>query len=239
MRVAIHGPGRLGRSLAEALRRAGAEVSLTGRGEVPAPAAVTLLTVPDRALAAVSAAIRVEGVLLHCSGALSHEVLRPHNPAGSLHPLMTYPGPEVAPPLFEGVPAAISGDVEARGAAARLADLLGMSPFRAPADRALYHAAAVVAGNLGAALLLEGGDILRAAGIEDGERLLLPLALASLRNAAHTPSAALTGPAARGDLEVLGAHLRALDEQGLNSARQVYETLSRRILQRAHRGEEP
>lgn len=211
--VLIVGPGRLGRSLARGLSARGVLVRLVGRGE-PIPAApLTLLTVPDRAIAEVAVAVPSGGVLLHCSGACDLEVLRPHHPAGSLHPLMTFPAPELAPPRFEGVPAALAGDPEAVAAARALAERLGMRAFLVPGDRRLYHAAAVMAGNFATALLAEAAAVLAGAGVplEQAPALLAPLALRSVENAAELgPARALTGPVARGDELVIAAHRAAL-----------------------------
>lgn len=232
MRVGIIGPGRLGRSLAVLLERAGHAVEVAGRGGDP-DADVVLLTVPDGALASAAAIVTRARVLLHCSGATGVEVLRPHRPAGSLHPLMTFPGPEVALPELSGVPAAVAGDPEAVRAAVALATSLGLRPFEVPGDRRLYHAAAVMAGNFATVLLAEASRVLAAAGVDPREApgLLAPLAAESLRNAARDPAAALTGPVARGDDAVLRAHRQALTEAGLDDVAELYDLLT----DRAHR----
>ncbi|MCK6504374.1 DUF2520 domain-containing protein [Myxococcota bacterium] len=212
-RVVLVGPGRLGRSMARALELRGVQVRLVGRDQPVPPSPLTWLTVPDRAVAEVAARVPAGGVVLHASGALDVAPLRPHRPAGSLHPLMTFPGPELAMPDLEGLPAAVAGDEEAILVAASLARTLGMAPFPVPGDRRLYHAAAVVAGNFSTVLLAVAAELLAAAGVPAGQApaLLLPLARASLENAARVgPATALTGPVARGDEEVLDAHRRAL-----------------------------
>lgn len=232
MKIILVGAGRLGRSFAVALAALGHEVTLVRRGEAIPAGPLTLLTVPDRAIALVSEAVPREGVLLHCAGALSHEVLRPHPRCGCLHPLMSYPGPEVSPPQFTGVPAAVEGDPEAEDAAQALAISLGMIPFQAPEDRALYHAAAVLAGNLLPAIFLEAAEVLhRALGAPHAERLL-PLARAALENAAVNGRKALTGPASRGDTGTIERHIAAMCASGLNSEADLYEILSSRVTQR-------
>jgi predicted short-subunit dehydrogenase-like oxidoreductase (DUF2520 family) len=60
---------------------------------------------------------------------------------------------------------------------------------------------------------------------EEAPRLLLPLAAASLENAARLgPAAALTGPVARGDLAVLAGHRAAIGE-GAPELLPLYEAL--------------
>jgi predicted short-subunit dehydrogenase-like oxidoreductase (DUF2520 family) len=210
--IIIVGPGRLGRSAAILLENRGYTVHLVGRGH-PIPAGpLTWLTVPDQRIADAARCVPEGGIVLHASGATDLGPLRPHAPAGSLHPLMTFPGPEVALPSGV-IPAAVAGDPAAIDAARTLAVQLGFSPFIVSGDRALYHAAAVTAGNFATTLLHEASTLLAAAGVpmEDAPRLLAPLALRSLENtAAHGAASTLTGPVARGDEAVIQRHLSAL-----------------------------
>ena len=211
--IVIVGPGRLGRTVSAALEAAGWSVHLCGRGQPIAAGAITWLTVPDSAIAQVAAQVPLGGVLLHASGATDLSPLRPHTPAGSLHPLMTFPGPEVAVPPMADLPAAIAGDPEARQAAQQIAAAMGWHTFTVEGDRALYHAAAVLAGNYATTLLAIAAEVLSAAGVDSAEApaLLAPLALTSLQNAAVAePARALTGPVARGDIDVIDRHRQAL-----------------------------
>lgn len=212
-RLVIVGPGRLGRSAAQILRRNGHEFVLVGRGE-PIPAAfVTWLTVPDKAVESVAMAVPSGGVVLHASGALDHDVLRPHAPAGSLHPLMSFPGPEIGMPETD-IPAAVSGDADAIEAALSLADLLDFSAVRVPGNRALYHAAAVTAGNFATTLMVQAGRMLANTGLTETQArtLLAPLAITSIKNAIEHGPDALTGPVARGDDATIETHRKALSD---------------------------
>ena len=211
--IVIVGPGRLGRSAASILHKQGHAHTVIARGEPIPQAEITWLTVPDREIKAAAQAVPPGGVLLHASGAHTLEPLRPHASAGSLHPLMTFPGPEIGLPEEAIIPAAIAGDPDAIEAAQKLADLLGFTAFEVPGDRALYHAAAVTAGNFASLLMIEAGRMLTAAGVPEAEarNLLAPLAIASIKNAANHGSVALTGPIARGDEKVIAAHTGALD----------------------------
>jgi predicted short-subunit dehydrogenase-like oxidoreductase (DUF2520 family) len=203
---------------------------LLGRGD-PLPAAeLTWLTVPDREIEAAAARVPQGGIVLHASGATDLSPLAAHARAGSLHPLMTFPGPEVGlPPRAPPTPAAVAGHPDAIKAANRLAEALGWRPFLVPGDRRAYHAAAVVAGNQATVLLGLAAEILTAAGVppEDAPALLAPLALQSIRNAAAAgPAEALTGPVARGDEPVLGAHRAAISHLPLE-VREAYEVMTR------------
>jgi predicted short-subunit dehydrogenase-like oxidoreductase (DUF2520 family) len=230
MNVGILGMGRLGRTLSLMLDRVGHRVDLRGRGQVP-EGDIVLLTVPDAALSDAARAIPLGRIVLHCSGAADVEPLRPHRPAGSFHPLMTFPGPETAIPDLHGVPAAVAGDPEAVEAAEIIASTLGMRAFRVPGDRRLYHAAAVMAGNFATVLLAEAAKVLVAAGVpaRDAPGLLAPLALTSLHNAAALgPATALTGPVARRDETTIQRHRDALSEHRLDPTLSVYDTLTER-----------
>ena len=225
--LTIVGPGRLGRSAAQILDTQDVSYRLVGRGESIPAAEITWLTVPDREVALAARAVPKGGVVLHASGAMDLEPLRGHRNAGSLHPLMTFPGPEFGLPQVDSIPAAISGNEVASQSATVLAEWLGFTPFEVSGDRALYHAAAVTAGNFASLLLCEAGRMLEAAGVskEKAGSLLMPLAVASIRSAAEYGPSALTGPIARGDEDVIRAHVDALRAMDPRLA-EMYATLA-------------
>jgi len=238
MIIAIAGMGRLGRTLAALLPAAGHEVRPWRRGEPKPSSDVVLLTVSDSAIAEVAAAWPRGPILLHTSGVTDVAPLRPHRPAGSLHPLQSFPGPEVAIPPMAQVPAAIAGDDEAREVARAIALELGMRPFDVPGDRRLYHAAAVVAGNFATVLLAEAARLLEAAGVapELAPGILAPLAQASVRQGGERgPAAALTGPFARGDAEAVAAHVAAISLHS-PAITALYQELGRRAADLAREG---
>jgi predicted short-subunit dehydrogenase-like oxidoreductase (DUF2520 family) len=76
-----------------------------------------------------------------------------------------------------------------------------------------YHLAAAVASNGLVALMGMVNEIIASADLDadDGWALMQPLIERTQANvAAHAPEGALTGPAARGDLKTVNAHLEAL-----------------------------
>ena len=228
--LVIVGPGRLGRSVQRLRARAGPPPPLVGRHAAIPRADVTWLTVPDREIAAAARRVPSGGVVLHASGATDLSPLVPHQRRGSLHPVMTFPGPEVGlPPDAPQTPAAIAGHPDAVAAARALAGRLGWRPFLVEGDRRAYHAAAVMAGNQATVLLGLASELLVAAGVSpsDAPQLLAPLAIASIHNAAQVgPAQALTGPVARGDDAVLAAHRAAL-QAAPAEVREAYEVLTR------------
>lgn len=212
--VRLIGPGRAGRSLAAALADAGCDVrGLHGRADDCAGAAagvdLLVLAVPDRVVAEVAAVVRPEPttVVAHLSGALGLDSLAPHERRAAVHPLVPLPSPEVGRVrLRSGVTFAVAGDP----LGAEIVRLLGGRRIEVDdAQRAAYHAAACIASNHLVALL---GQVERVAG-DAGLPLepFLGLARAALTDVAELgPSAALTGPAARGDDATLTRHRDAL-----------------------------
>ncbi|HLI43822.1 MAG TPA: DUF2520 domain-containing protein [Acidimicrobiales bacterium] len=241
MKVRIVGRGRAGRSLELALGKAGVAVEVL-RGRSPATALAVaadgvdavLLTVPDRFVADVAAAITPSPTtaVLHCSGSLGLEVLDPHPRRGSLHPLATLPDEVIGSMrLRGGAFFAVSGD----GAATDLALALGGRPIVVDAaDRAAYHAAACVASNHLVALLGQVQRIAAGAGLP--LEAFLPLARGAIDDVAMLgPAAALTGPAARGDLATIEAHRAAIGPAEL-AGYDAGVDLARRVAEPAHKG---
>jgi predicted short-subunit dehydrogenase-like oxidoreductase (DUF2520 family) len=184
-----------------------------GRGDDLSGAAegvdVVLIATPDAAVAAVAAAIEpVAGtVVLHLSGALGLDVLAPHGRRASLHPLMPLPSAEVGRVrLSSGITFAVAGDFMA----ATLGQSLGGRCIEIDDEhRAAYHAAACIAANHLVAVLGQAERVAASAGLDFDA--LLPLAAAAFQDVVDLgPSAALTGPAARGDEATVARHRRAL-----------------------------
>jgi len=213
-RLRIIGPGRAGRSLGTALESIGWTLHpYLGRDDDPRRAAVgvdlLVIATPDSSVAPVASAIdpSPETVVAHLSGSLDLDVLAPHPRAASLHPLVAMPDAERGRDrLLGGAWFAVAGDP----LVVQVAESLGGHPFEVlDEDRATYHAAAVIASNHLVALM---GQVERlAADIGVPREAYLDLARSSLDNVAELgASAALTGPAARGDWETLARHLAAL-----------------------------
>ncbi len=217
--VRIIGPGRAGRSFAQALAAVGVKVSaLLGRDdeiwEAGEGVDLVLLTVPDRAVPVVAGAIRpvASTVVAHCSGVLGLDSLLPHAKVASLHPLVSLPDPHVgARRLRSGCYFATAGDDIACELVAALG---GHSLTVAPQAWAAYHAAACVASNHLVALMGQVQRVAATAGVDLGA--FLPLARGALEDVALMgPAAALTGPAARGDMATIESHRQALEPSEL------------------------
>ena len=241
MRLGILGGGRAAWAFGSAWKRIGwplsgvwlrdashshiAELLETARMEMADLARdseLLLVAVSDRAIAGVASAVpETDALIFLASGAMLS--LRG---GFSLHPL------KALPPV--GEPADLAGTLlvfegEHRRTAKLIAAAIGarfaeVSPKKKP----LYHAAAVFGSNYVAALLDVSERLMKEAGVDSVRDDLIALALSAIENwRRHEDARRFTGPAARGDREVLRGHLAALrDEPQLAH---IYELLAAEI----------
>lgn len=228
--------------------------------EVAGRAELLLLAVPDAELAtlvaglAATGAVRSGAIVVHTSGANGVGILEPLRVQGciplAIHPAMTFTGADEdivrLPDTCFGITAA---DEIGYAIGQSLVLEIGGEPFRVPEDqRTLYHSALAHASNHLVTVVLDAVDALRdalrgqellgqelvgdaPAGLV--ERIVGPLARASMDNALQRGQAALTGPVARGDADAVARHLQALTATDSELA-QAYRANSLRTAQRAH-----
>ena len=180
---------------------------------------LTLLCVPDRAIAEVAASLQPGSWVAHVSGGTPLAALDPHVRRFSLHPLQTFSHDRGAEQL-DGAWAAVTGETdEARAVAVELAELLGLTPFvLADADRALYHAGAVMASNYLVTLRRVAAELLERADVP--AEALDPLMLRVIENGFQ-----LTGPIERGDWETVERHRAAISAVAPDLL-EAYDTLA-------------
>jgi predicted short-subunit dehydrogenase-like oxidoreductase (DUF2520 family) len=208
------------------------------RGPTPGVEAV-FLAVPDDAVAEMAQVLAAQAppppecAAFHLSGALSTEVLAPLHASGyaigSFHPLQAIAHPVTGAERLPGSSVAVTGAPGAVSVARRLASSLGCPVINVPEQwRPLYHAAAVTASNYLPPLLDAACRMLERAGVahEDSLPALLPLVEGVLANIRELGlEGAVTGPVARGDVETIDLHLRALD----GDDRRLYATFGREL----------
>jgi predicted short-subunit dehydrogenase-like oxidoreductase (DUF2520 family) len=174
----------------------------------------------------------------HTSGAQGIGVLDPAAARGvlalALHPVMTFAGrPEDVDRLL-GATFGVTALDDLRPVAESLVVEMGGEPVWVPESaRPLYHAALSIGSNHLVTIVNDALSLLDDAGVAASEQLLAPLLSASLDNVLRLRDAALTGPVARGDVETLRRHRRALTE----AAPQLlpsYLAMARRTAERAH-----
>lgn len=188
---------------------------------VLARADLTLLTVPDDAIAPLAGQLAEHAVpghaVIHTSGAHAADALAPlagrGMRVGSLHPAFPFSGSET--PDLAGVFFAVEAeDVSLRRSLLELvAALGGVSLLIPPGGKAQYHAALAMASNFAVTLYAEAERLLMNLGIPreaaDGAlNGLLEGTAANLRRRGIPE--ALTGPLSRADAGTVQLHLRAL-----------------------------
>lgn len=242
MRLGILGGGRAAWAFGSAWKRIGwplsgvwlrdeshshiAELLQTTRMDMPDLAReseLLLVAVSDRAIGDVATAIpETEALVFHASGALLSM-----RGGFSLHPLKSLP-PVGTPSdlddtllVFEGEHRR-TGKLIAAAVGARFCEV-------APEQKALYHAAAVFGSNYVAAAVDIAERLMREAGVDNAREDLVALAQSALQNwRLHTDAKRFTGPASRGDREVMERHAAAL--QNDPQVAQLYELLAEQIV---------
>lgn len=201
----IVGTGRAGGAIRGRLIQRGLRVT-DGRDADPT-AELVLLCVPDHVIGEVARRVGIGPWVAHVSGATRLQALDPHERRFSVHPLQTLTR-ERGPEQLDGAWGAISGETDDALARARwLAETIGLKPFEvADADRALYHAAAVIGGNYLVTLHEVAGRLLDEVGAP--AEAIVPLMTRTIENGFD-----LTGPIARGDWATVEAHLAVLEER--------------------------
>jgi predicted short-subunit dehydrogenase-like oxidoreductase (DUF2520 family) len=205
---------------------------LTPRGEV------VFITTPDDLIAPVCREIaghkgfRKNMVVLHCSGALSSQILGPARDSGAfvatVHPLQSFASIDQAIRLVPDSFCAVEGDEQALPIVRQIVeDVGGILLEITPEKKTLYHAAAVVASNYLVTLMGLATELNKSAGLSEDVSFsaLLPLIKGTLSNIRlkGIPDA-LTGPIARGDVATLSAHLESL-ERDAPEYRSLYRCL--------------
>ncbi|MGH9020980.1 MAG: DUF2520 domain-containing protein [Acidimicrobiales bacterium] len=231
MRIAIVGTGRAGSALLLALTRAGHDAWTVHHDDLAGvdTARLVILAVPDDAIGDVAGALAPSDarVIAHLAGSRGLDVLGAHPRVASLHPLVALPEARRGAERLVGATYAGAGDPIA---AEVVASLVGRAVEVPDARRAAYHAAATVAANHLVALMGHVEALAEAAGLTLEDFLALAeQALADVR--AYGPSAALTGPASRGDMATIDAHLAAIPE----AQRSTYVALANAAFELAER----
>ena len=232
------------------------------------PADVWMLAVPDAQVALAAQALDQEFaaraapsgttlttpstpnadiVAFHCSGALGAAQLAPLAALGwrtaSAHCILSFAQASTAVTQFPGTPCALEGNPSACATLRPAFQAIGGQCFDLASEhKLLYHAAAVFATNFLPVLQTVAEDAWRATGVPAA--LIPGLRASLLANAVANittlgPSAALTGPAARGDTAAIARQAVAVKDWD-PAAGAAYEALSALALRMAaKRGNPP
>jgi len=245
--IAIIGPGRVGTSIGilaaqagysvaavggrrkadtlAAARRIGKDVCACDIAEAGQLARIILLCLPDDAIEQVCEKLALENkftkgaIVVHCSGALSSDILSPARKycqcyVASMHPLQTFPTVDAAVKIMKGTYCFYEGDERAITVVKHFATDIGWRPIQiSSTSKTLYHAAAVMACNYLVALMDSALVLAEKAGIDRtiAWSAIEPLVATTLNNITEMGTInSLTGPIARGDVKTVRRHLQEL-----------------------------
>lgn len=218
------------------------------------PSDILFITTPDDAITQAAAELartikntkvkrtgRRTQTALHASGALSSAALDSLREmgfsTGSLHPLVSVSDSLQGAQSLGSAFFCVEGSEVAARVARRIVRALGAQSFSISAkDKALYHAAAVMASGHTTALFDIATEMLVGCGLSElrARLVLLPLLKSTLENLyTSDPAHALTGTFARADTATVHRHLAALQSQRMRQALAAYVLLGERSIQLA------
>ena len=190
------------------------------------PAHLTLICTPDASIADIAEALshnqwmNQDHLIMHFSGALSSEVLKPLADKGcataSLHPMRSFSNPALSMKQYPGTYCAIEGHPKALKRLKPLFEAIGSVVYSIKQEKkSIYHAAGVFASNYLLTLAKQATLCLAEAGVDEniGLNIITDLMQGTLSNLEHTQSleSSLTGPIQRGDANTLKQHLKAIN----------------------------
>lgn len=204
---------------------------ITSPSDLCPDADLYLIAAKDDSIASISASTPdFPGIWAHTSGSVGIDVFNGvKTNFGVFYPLQTL-SKDVEVDIAQ-VPFLIEGNSQAASAAlCRLAEQISRKVAVVSSDeRRRLHVAAVFACNFANLMWAESDELLREAGLDIS--YLLPLIQATVdKLRTLSPAKAMTGPARRGDTEVIRNHLSQLTSDKAN----IYRLLSENILKRYH-----
>lgn len=232
LRVAIVGKGNVGTHLARALgqRCDVTQVSSRSLERIEAPYDIILLAVSDRAIAEVASRILRSdyAVLAHTSGSIPLSAISViHGRCGVFYPLQTFSRDSYLD--YSQIPVFVEGSspVE-KELLMRLAGCFSEKVFEADSEaRRQLHLASVFACNFTNHMYAIASKLLRENGLPC-EALAPLIAETAAKASRMDPEQAQTGPAARGDTEVVEKHISILEDSPL--LQRIYSDISESIM---------
>lgn len=196
-------------------------------GQIPSDADIYILAVSDNAIAACCENLaRVNGVVVHCSGTTSMNLLSSEN-KGVIWPLQSISQSTIN---FKQVPLCIEAntDVNLRIIENFCDSLSQVVRVMSEQQRKYLHLAAVFANNFGNHMLAQAKNICNEQGLDFD--LLKPMMLHMIEQAfLMHPAALQTGPARRDDSKTLEAHRQLLQNNA--ELLSLYNTISSSIFE--------
>ena len=218
--------GRHKERTAQAAQRIGKNVCACTMSQAAKSANLVFVTVSDDAIEQVcneianQNAFNQNSIVIHCSGALSSDILSTARNnrqcfVASMHPLQTFPTVDCAVEKLKGTYCFYEGDEEGFAVIENLAKRIGLQPVQInSSSKIFYHTAAVFACNYLVALMDAAMKLAQLAQIDSSIAwsAFEPLVVSTIKNISEVGSAqALTGPIARGDIETIAGHIEKLE----------------------------
>ncbi len=198
--------------------------AMEGPQEVADYSDVVFITTPDGVINQVASQVqwRQDQGVVHCSGAASLDILDPAASMGALvgsfHPHQTLAcleTPEEAMERLQGTTFAIEGQGWLMDTLEQIASRIeAKAIFLKPEDRALYHAAGVIACGCLTALFKAATEMWEAIGVstEDALSTVLPIVGTTVTNASRAGlEGSLIGPMVRGDTATIERHMKSME----------------------------
>lgn len=239
MKIAVIGKGNVGTHLCHAFSHMEMDCTLVDSrtlNNLPQNVETVIISVSDSAIAGVAEALYkrlpdFRGTVAHTAGSVPMDVLAPFfKNYGVLYPLQTF-NRDIPMEDYSDIPFFIEANSEnALNSLRKIASRVSGKVFDADSNkRKLLHLASVFACNFTNAMYRAGEELLGDAGFSFD--VLRPLISRTLLKAlSHSPSVCQTGPASRGDKEVMEGHLRMLEDRP--DLKDIYRLISDYIILR-------
>jgi predicted short-subunit dehydrogenase-like oxidoreductase (DUF2520 family) len=164
--------------------------------------------------------LREGQIIVHMSGASSSKILENAKEIGcsiySIHPLQSFADVDKAIEDLKSTVFSIEGDADKIEIIENMFNKTSNKYFKLSSEqKSLYHIAACVMSNYLVTLMEYGLSLLNEIGIdnEEGYKAFYPLIQGSIDNIYNLGTKkALTGPIARGDIDTIDQHMKALKE---------------------------
>jgi predicted short-subunit dehydrogenase-like oxidoreductase (DUF2520 family) len=183
---------------------------------------MVFITTPDDVIAKIAIKIkwRPGQSVIHCSGVDSTAILEPARrygaAVGGFHPLQSFASVQSALQNIPGSTFAIEAEEPLLAVLKEMASALESRSIELKAEnKAIYHAAAVIASNYLVTLVKMATDLWETMGIskEEATQALLPLLKGTVNNIETIGlPGCLTGPISRGDAGTIKKHLESLEK---------------------------
>lgn len=194
--------------------------------QIPANADLYLLAITDSAIAQLSQTLKVNGLVVHTSGATGIDELNNHHNYGVFYPLNTFTKNTTY--QFLNIPILVEGNTNNnQQQLLQLAKQLSNQALEASTQqRQALHVSAVFANNFTNHLFVIAQTLLEANQLPFS--LLYPLINQTAQNALlGNPQQHQTGPVVRNDQATISLHLKLLQQHP--AYRQIYELISQSI----------